>query len=77
MKSGLDGQLGIRDPNGPSALLAGPASMAAPAPAVVVLALKPTDAPLFPHVLSTAVGTVVDGQSSRPADRNAPRPSGR
>lgn len=68
VKFSFDRQLGIADKNGPSALLYNLASVAAPDPTTVVFTLKTANDTLFPQVLSTAAGLVVDEQVF-PADK--------
>ncbi|MFF8926993.1 ABC transporter substrate-binding protein [Streptomyces longwoodensis] len=68
VKFTFDRTLKIADENGPSSLLYNLASVAAPDPATVVFTLKSANDTLFPQVLSTAAGYVVDEQVF-PADR--------
>lgn len=62
VKFSFDRDLRIADENGPSSLLYNLASVAAPDPTTVVFTLKSADDTLFPQVLSTAAGLVVDEQ---------------
>jgi peptide/nickel transport system substrate-binding protein len=68
VKFSFDRQLRIADKNGPSSLLYNLASVAAPSPTTAVFTLKSADDSLFPQVLSTAAGYVVDEQVF-PADK--------
>ncbi|MFC1413475.1 ABC transporter substrate-binding protein [Streptacidiphilus sp. N1-12] len=68
VKFSFDRQLRIADQNGPSSLLYNLASVAAPDPATVVFTLKSANDTLFPQVLSTGAGYVVDEQVF-PADK--------
>lgn len=68
VKFSFDRQLGIADKNGPSSLLHNLASVAAPDPATVVFTLKSPNDSLFPQVLSTGAGFIVDEQVF-PADK--------
>jgi peptide/nickel transport system substrate-binding protein len=62
VKFSFDRQVRIADKNGPSSLLHNLASVAAPSPTTVVFTLKSANDSLFPQVLSTAAGYVVDEQ---------------
>ncbi|OQR62017.1 peptide ABC transporter substrate-binding protein [Streptomyces maremycinicus] len=62
VKFSFDRTLRIADQNGPSSLLYNLASVAAPTPTTVVFTLKSANDTLFPQVLSTAAGYVVDEQ---------------
>ncbi|MFB7336896.1 ABC transporter substrate-binding protein [Streptomyces adustus] len=68
VKFSFDRNLKIADPNGPSSLLYNLASVAAPDPATVVFTLESANDTLFPKVLSTAAGYIVDEQAF-PADK--------
>ncbi|MGY5012549.1 ABC transporter substrate-binding protein [Streptomyces sp. 900105755] len=68
VKFSFDRDLKIADENGPSSLLYNLASVADPDPATVVFTLKSADDTLFPQVLSTAAGYIVDEQVF-PADK--------
>ncbi|MFJ9376542.1 ABC transporter substrate-binding protein [Streptomyces sp. NPDC101455] len=68
VKFSFDRTLKIADENGPSSLLYNLASVAAPTPTTVVFTLKSANDTLFPQVLSTAAGYVVDEQTF-PADK--------
>lgn len=68
VKFSFDRTLKIADENGPSSLLYNLASVAAPSPTTVVFTLKSADDTLFPQVLSTAAGYIVDEQTF-PADK--------
>ncbi|MGW3916593.1 ABC transporter substrate-binding protein [Streptomyces sp. NPDC005070] len=68
VKFSFDRTLKIADENGPSSLLYDLDSVAAPAPTTIVFTLKSADDSLFPQVLSTAAGYVVDEQVF-PADK--------
>lgn len=62
VKFSFDRTLRIADENGPSSLLYNLDSVAAPNPTTVVFTLKSADDTLFPQVLSTAAGYIVDEQ---------------
>ncbi|MFI0967921.1 ABC transporter substrate-binding protein [Streptomyces sp. NPDC021080] len=62
VKFSFDRTVRIADENGPSSLLYDLDSVAAPAPDKVVFTLKSADDTLFPQVLSTAAGYIVDEQ---------------
>ncbi|MEY9855971.1 peptide/nickel transport system substrate-binding protein [Catenulispora sp. GAS73] len=68
VKFNFDRQLRIADKNGPSSLLYDLASVAAPDPLTVVFTLKSANDALFPQVLSTSAGLIVDEQVF-PADK--------
>ncbi|GJF33370.1 peptide ABC transporter substrate-binding protein [Kitasatospora sp. NE20-6] len=68
VKFSFDRQLGIADKNGPSPLLYNLASVAAPDPATVVFTLKSANDSIFPQVLSTGAGYIVD-EEVFPADK--------
>ncbi|MFJ9631747.1 ABC transporter substrate-binding protein [Streptomyces sp. NPDC101175] len=68
VKFSFDRTLKIADENGPSSLLYNLASVAAPDPTTVVFTLKSANDTLFPQVLSTAAGYIVDEQVF-PADK--------
>ncbi|MFE2534878.1 ABC transporter substrate-binding protein [Streptomyces sp. NPDC059371] len=68
VKFSFDRTLRIADENGPSSLLYDLDSVAAPAPTKIVFTLKSANDTLFPQVLSTAAGYVVDEQVF-PADK--------
>ncbi|MGW2823658.1 ABC transporter substrate-binding protein [Streptomyces sp. NPDC001443] len=68
VKFSFDRNLKIADQNGPSSLLYNLASVAAPDPATVVFTLESANDTLFPKVLSTAAGYIVDEQVF-PADK--------
>ncbi|WP_432994388.1 ABC transporter substrate-binding protein [Dactylosporangium sp. CA-233914] len=68
VKFSFDRQLRIADKNGPSSLLYNLESVAAPAPDTVEFTLKSANDSLFPQVLTTAAGLVVDEQVF-PADK--------
>ncbi|MFJ2157396.1 ABC transporter substrate-binding protein [Streptomyces sp. NPDC087856] len=68
VKFSFDRTLKIADENGPSSLLYNLASVAAPTPTTVVFTLKSANDTLFPQVLSTAAGYIVDEQTF-PADK--------
>ncbi|MHA6764906.1 ABC transporter substrate-binding protein [Streptacidiphilus sp. PAMC 29251] len=68
VKFSFDRQLKIADQNGPSSLLYDLASVAAPDPTTVVFTLKSANDSLFPQVLSTGAGYIVDEQVF-PADK--------
>lgn len=68
VKFSFDRQLKIADQNGPSELLYNLASVAAPDPTTVVFTLKTANDSLFPQVLSTGAGYIVDEQVF-PADK--------
>ncbi|MBK3580256.1 peptide ABC transporter substrate-binding protein [Streptomyces sp. MBT65] len=68
VKFSFDRTLKIADENGPSSLLYNLASVAAPSPTTVVFTLKSANDTLFPQVLSTAAGYIVDEQTF-PADK--------
>jgi peptide/nickel transport system substrate-binding protein len=68
VKFSFDRQLGIADKNGPSSLLYDLASVAAPDPSTVVFTLKSANDSLFPQVLTTSAGDIVDEQVF-PADK--------
>jgi len=68
VKFSFDRQLRIADKNGPAVLLHNLASVKAPDPRTVVFTLRSANDTLFPQVLSTAAGVVVDEQVF-PADR--------
>ncbi|MEU6372852.1 ABC transporter substrate-binding protein [Streptomyces sp. NPDC046909] len=68
VKFSFDRTLKIADENGPSSLLYNLASVAAPDATTVVFTLKSADDTLFPQVLSTAAGYIVDEQVF-PADK--------
>ncbi|BAJ33215.1 MULTISPECIES: ABC transporter substrate-binding protein [Kitasatospora] len=68
VKFSFDRQLKIADKNGPSPLLANLASVAAPDPTTVVFTLKSANDSLFPQVLSTGAGLVLD-EEVFPADK--------
>ncbi|MFJ4620658.1 ABC transporter substrate-binding protein [Streptomyces sp. NPDC088812] len=68
VKFSLDRIVKIADENGPSSLLYNLASVAAPTPTTVVFTLKSANDTLFPQVLSTAAGYIVDEQVF-PADK--------
>ncbi|MFG3292077.1 ABC transporter substrate-binding protein [Streptomyces sp. NPDC048179] len=68
VKFSFDRNLRIADENGPSSLLYNLASVAAPDPTTVVFTLKSANDTLFPQVLSTAAGEIVDEQVF-PADK--------
>ncbi|MGC4985153.1 ABC transporter substrate-binding protein [Streptomyces sp. DT193] len=68
VKFSFDRTVRIADENGPSSLLYNLASVAAPTPTTVVFTLKSADDTLFPQVLSTAAGYIVDEQVF-PADK--------
>lgn len=62
VKFSFDRQLRIADKNGPSALLYDLASVAAPDPLTAVFTLKSANDSLFPQVLTTSAGLIVDEQ---------------
>ncbi|MFC5501833.1 ABC transporter substrate-binding protein [Lysinimonas soli] len=62
VKFSFDRQLKINDPNGPSYLLANLASTDAPNDTTVVFHLKAGNDQVFPQVLSTSAGAIVDEQ---------------
>ncbi|MFE4819472.1 ABC transporter substrate-binding protein [Streptomyces sp. NPDC056704] len=66
VKFSFDRTLKIADENGPSSLLYNLASVAAPTPTTVVFTLKSANDTLFPQVLSTAAGYIVDEQTFPP-----------
>ncbi|WP_282204158.1 ABC transporter substrate-binding protein [Kitasatospora fiedleri] len=68
VKFSFDRQLRIADKNGPSSLLYNLASVAAPDPTTVVFTLKSANDSLFPQVLSTGAGFVLD-EEVFPADK--------
>ncbi|MFJ9949635.1 ABC transporter substrate-binding protein [Kitasatospora sp. NPDC091207] len=68
VKFSFDRQLAIADKNGPSSLLYNLLSVAAPDRDTVVFTLKSANDTLFPQVLSTAAGYVVD-EEVFPADK--------
>ncbi|MFF3504281.1 ABC transporter substrate-binding protein [Streptomyces sp. NPDC003247] len=68
VKFSLDRIVKIADENGPSSLLYNLASVAAPTPTTVVFTLKSANDTLFPQVLSTAAGYIVD-EEVFPADK--------
>ncbi|WP_406364557.1 ABC transporter substrate-binding protein [Streptomyces sp. NBC_00645] len=68
VKFSFDRTVKIADENGPSSLLHNLDSVAAPAPTRVVFTLKSAKDTLFPQVLSTAAGLIVDEQVF-PADK--------
>lgn len=68
VKFSFDRTLKIADENGPSSLLYNLASVAAPDPTTVLFTLKSANDTLFPQVLSTAAGYIVDEQVF-PADK--------
>lgn len=68
VKFSFDRQLHIADKNGPAPLLYNLASVAAPNPTTVVFTLKSANDALFPQVLSTGAGLIVDEQVF-PADK--------
>ncbi|WP_339135114.1 ABC transporter substrate-binding protein [Streptomyces sp. f51] len=68
VKFSFDRTLKIADENGPSSLLYDLDSVAAPAPTTIVFTLKSANDTLFPQVLSTAAGYIVDEQVF-PADK--------
>ncbi|MGW1536096.1 ABC transporter substrate-binding protein [Streptomyces aureus] len=68
VKFSFDRTVRIADENGPSSLLYDLDSVAAPTPTTVVFTLKSAHDTLFPQVLSTAAGYVVDEQVF-PADK--------
>lgn len=68
VKFSFDRQLGIADKNGPSSLLHNLAKVEAPDPATVVFTLKSANDSLFPQVLSTSAGLIVD-EEVFPADK--------
>ncbi|MFC5007308.1 ABC transporter substrate-binding protein [Dactylosporangium cerinum] len=68
VKFSFDRQLKIADKNGPSALLYNLDSVAAPAADTVEFTLKSANDTLFPQILTTAAGLVVDEQVF-PADK--------
>ncbi|MGW4805235.1 ABC transporter substrate-binding protein [Kitasatospora sp. NPDC004272] len=68
VKFSFERQLRIADKNGPSSLLYNLASVAAPDPLTVVFTLKSPDDSLFPQVLSTGAGSVLD-EEVFPADK--------
>ncbi|WP_406208332.1 ABC transporter substrate-binding protein [Kitasatospora sp. NBC_01560] len=68
VKFSFDRQLGIADKNGPSSLLYNLRSVDATDPAKVVFTLKSANDTLFPQILSTAAGYIVDEQVF-PADK--------
>ncbi|MFJ9708936.1 ABC transporter substrate-binding protein [Streptomyces sp. NPDC101234] len=71
VKFSFDRDLRIADQNGPSSLLHNLGSVAAPNPTTVVFTLKSANDTLFPQVLTTAAGYVVDEQVF-PADKILP-----
>ena len=68
VKFSFDRQLRIADPNGPAPLLYDLASTAAPTPDTVVFTLKAANDSLFPQVLTTQAGIIVDHKVF-PADK--------
>ncbi|MFC9330384.1 ABC transporter substrate-binding protein [Kitasatospora sp. NPDC057015] len=68
VKFSFDRQLKIADKNGPSSLLYNLQSVAAPDPTKVVFTVKSANDTLFPQILSTAAGYIVD-EEVFPADR--------
>ncbi|MFB7949755.1 ABC transporter substrate-binding protein [Kitasatospora phosalacinea] len=68
VKFSFDRQLRIADKNGPSTLLYNLAATAAPDPTTVVFTLKTANDSLFPQVLSTGAGFVLD-EEVFPADK--------
>ncbi|WP_240529737.1 ABC transporter substrate-binding protein [Streptomyces mangrovisoli] len=68
VKFSFDRDLRIADENGPSSLLYNLASVAAPDATTIVFTLKSANDTLFPQVLSTAAGYIVDEQVF-PADK--------
>ncbi len=60
VKFSFDRQLAIADPNGPSSLLYNLESVAAPDDATVVFTLKSENDQVFPQILSSPVGPIVD-----------------
>ncbi|GAA2580285.1 ABC transporter substrate-binding protein [Dactylosporangium fulvum] len=68
VKFSFERQLRIADKNGPSSLLYNLASVAAPAPTTVQFTLKSANDSLFPQILTTSAGFVVD-EEVFPADK--------
>ncbi|MFD5636107.1 ABC transporter substrate-binding protein [Streptomyces sp. NPDC127077] len=68
VKFSFDRTLKIADENGPSSLLYDLDSVVAPDPTTIVFTLKSANDTLFPQVLSTAAGYIVDEQVF-PADK--------
>ncbi|WP_432841907.1 ABC transporter substrate-binding protein [Dactylosporangium sp. CA-092794] len=68
VKFSFERQLKIADKNGPSSLLYNLDSVAAPAPDTVDFTLKSANDTLFPQVLTTAAGLIVD-EEVFPADK--------
>jgi peptide/nickel transport system substrate-binding protein len=62
VKFTFDRQLKINDPNGPASLLYNLASTDAPDPTTVVFHLKSANDQVFPQILSSPVGPIVDEQ---------------
>lgn len=60
VKFSFDRQLAIADPNGPSSLLYNLASVEAPDDLTVVFTLKSENDQVFPQILSSPVGPIVD-----------------
>ncbi|TFD13979.1 peptide ABC transporter substrate-binding protein [Cryobacterium sp. TMT1-21] len=63
VKFTFDRQLAIADDNGPSSLLYNLASVAAPDDTTVVFTLKQADDQIFPQILSSPAGPIVDEDS--------------
>jgi peptide/nickel transport system substrate-binding protein len=63
VKFSFDRQLAIADVNGPSSLLYNLASVAAPNDTTVVFTLKQADDQIFPQILSSPAGPIVDEES--------------
>ena len=68
VKFSFDRQVAIADPNGPSSLLGNLASTEAPDPQTVVFKLKSPNDQIWPLVLSSPVGPIVD-EEVFPADK--------
>jgi peptide/nickel transport system substrate-binding protein len=66
VKFSFDRQLTIADPAGPSRLLADLQRVDAPSPQTVVFHLKVPNDPLFPRVLGSSAGAIVDEQVFSP-----------
>ena len=68
VKFSFDRQVAINDPNGPASLLANLASTAAPDPTTVVFTLKNANDQIWPQILTSPAGPVVD-EEVFPADK--------